>query len=318
VKLFVSTHPFSSTSTIPMQLIKDNNIVLSLNEHGRKNTSQELAEDIKDAEVLVAGTEKITEEVLKNAPSLKLISRVGIGLDGIDFELCQKYGVRVAYTPDAPTMAVAELCVAMMLDLARKVTYSNNNLKANASWNRYMGTLLYGKTVGILGMGRIGKSLIHLLSSFNVKFQVYDINPDLAYGRLYNVVFVSKEEVLKSSDIVSINVPLKEDTKDYITMNELKVMQKHSLLINTARGGIVNEDDLYIALKEDLIASAGIDVFEIEPYDGKLRDLENCLLTCHMGASTIDSRTDMEVQAIEEAIRYKNNQPLKNEVFTNA
>ena len=318
MKLFVSTHPFSSTSSLPMKLIKENGINLSVNEHGRKTTTQELAQDIKDAEVLIAGTEKITEEVLKNAPNLKLISRVGIGLDGIDFELCKKYGVRVSYTPDAPTMAVAELCVGMILDLARKITYTNNNLKENSAWNRHMGTLLYGKTVGILGMGRIGKSLVHLLSSFNVKFIVYDIEPDLAYGRLYNIDFVSKEEVLKHNDIISVNVPLKDDTHDYITLKELKLMQKHSILINTARGGIINENDLYKALKENIISAAAIDVFEVEPYIGNLKELDNCLLTCHMGASTIDSRTDMEVQAIEEAIRYKNNQPLKNEVFSNA
>jgi len=318
MKLFVSTHPFSSTSAIPMQMIKDNNIKLSVNEHGRKNSSEELAQDIKDAEVLIAGTEKITDEVLQNAPNLKLISRVGIGLDGIDFDLCKKYGVRVTYTPDAPTMAVAELCVAMILDLARKVTYTNNNLKTNNSWDRYMGTLLYGKTIGILGMGRIGKSLVHLLSSFNVQFKVYDIEPDLAYGRLYNVKFVSKEEVLKSSDVVSVNVPLKEDTKNYIALPELTLMQKHAILINSARGGIINEADLYSALTKGLIHSAAIDVFEVEPYVGNLKELENCILTCHMGASTIDSRTDMEVQALEEAIRYKNGLPLKNEVFENA
>jgi len=318
MKVFVSTHPFSSTSPIPMQLVKENDIELSVNEHGRKNTSEELANDIKDAEVLVAGTEKITEEVLKNAPKLKLISRVGIGLDGIDFELCKKYGVRVAYTPDAPTMAVAELCVGMILDLARKITYINNNLKEKNSWTRYMGTLLYGKTIGILGMGRIGKSLVHLLSTFNVKFKVYDIEPNLAFGRLYNVAFVSKEELLQSSDVVSVNIPLKEETKDYIAMKELRLMQKHAILINSARGGIINEDDLYIALKDGLINSAAIDVFEEEPYVGNLKELDNCILTCHMGASTVDSRTDMEVQAIEEAIRYKNGEPLKNEVFTNA
>ena len=317
MKVFVSTHPFGSTSNLPMKLVQDNGIVLSKNEHGRKISSSELANDIKDAEVLVAGTEKITEEVLKNAPNLKLISRVGIGLDGIDFNLCKQYGIRVAYTPDAPTMAVAELCVGMILDLARQVTITDKNIRQGI-WKRHMGTLLYGKTVGILGMGRIGKSLIHLLSPFNVNFKVYDTVPDLAYGRLHKVAFVSKDELLKTSDIISVNVPLKEDTKNYICMHELKQMQSHAIIINTARGGIVNEDDLYKALKENIIAGAGVDVFEEEPYEGNLRELNNCLLTCHMGASTIDSRTDMEVQAIEEAIRYKNNQPLKNEVFSNA
>ena len=316
MKVFVSTHPFSSTSPLPMKLVDDNGIELVVNEHERKITTQELAHDIKDAEVLVAGTEKITEEVLQNAPNLKLISRVGIGLDGIDFELCKKYGVRVAYTPDAPTMAVAELCVGLILDLARKISHTDKAIK-NGIWNRHMGMLLYGKTVGVLGMGRIGKSLIHLLSTFNVNFKVYDIEPDLAFGRLYNVDFVSKEELLKSCDVVSVNVPLKKDTEDFIALKELQMMQKHALLINTARGGIVNEEDLYIALKEKMIEGAAIDVFEIEPYKGNLCALDNVLLTCHMGASTIDSRTDMEVQALEEVIRYKNGQKLKNEVFEN-
>jgi len=316
MKLFVSTHPFSSTSSIPMKLIKENSIELSVNEHGRKITTQELAQDIKDAEVLIAGTEKITEEVLKNAPNLKLISRVGIGLDGIDFELCKKYNIRVAYTPDAPTMAVAELCVGMIIDLARKISQTNINIK-NGIWHRHMGTLLYGKTIGIFGMGRIGKSLIHLLSTFNVKFLVHDIEPDLAFGRLYNVDFVLKDELLSNSDIISVNLPLKDDTKNYIDTVEFQKMQKHTLIINTARGGIINEDSLYKALKEELISGAVVDVFEEEPYTGTLCELDNCILTCHMGASTIDSRTDMEVQAIEEAIRYKNGESLKNEVFSN-
>lgn len=316
MNIFISTHPFSSTSNIPLNLIQENGFVLNTNEHGRKITSNELATDIGNAEILIAGTEKITEEVFKNAPNLKLISRVGIGLDGIDFELCKKYGVKVAYTPDAPTMAVAELCVGLILDLARKISNTDKAIK-NGIWNRHMGMLLYGKTIGIFGMGRIGKSLIHLLSSFNVKFQVYDTAPDIAFGRLHHVEFVSKEKVLQNSDIISINVPLKNDTIDYITLKEIQKMQPHALLINTARGGIVNESDLYQALKENIIAGAAIDVFEEEPYKGNLTELENIILTCHMGASTVDSRTDMEIQAIQEAIRFKNKQPLKNEVFEN-
>ncbi len=316
MKVFVSTHPFGSTSPLPMKLLKENNFEVRLNPLEHKMTSQELASEIKDSEILIAGTEKITEEVFQNAPNLKLISRVGIGLDGIDFELCKKYGVRVAYTPDAPTMAVAELCVGMILDLARQITITDKNIRQGI-WKRHMGTLLYGKTVGIFGMGRIGKSLVHLLSSFNVKFLIYDINPDIAFGRLYNVNFVSKEEVLKNSDIVSVNIPLKKDTLDYITIKELSIMKKEAILINSASGGIVNENDLYNALKNNLIAGAAIDVFEEEPYKGNLCELENCILTCHMGASTIDSRTDMEVQAVQESIRFKNNQSLKNEVFAN-
>lgn len=317
MKVFVSTHPFSATSLLPRKMLEENGFTIAVNEHGRKITTQELAQDIKDADILIAGTEKITEEVFKNAPNLKFISRVGIGLDGINFDLCKKYDVKVAYTPDAPTMAVAELCVGLMIDLARKITYTDANLKQKGIWQRYMGTLLYGKTVGIFGMGRIGKSLIHLLQPFNVKFKVYDIEPDIAFARLHNVELVSKERVLQESDFVSINIPLKKDTKNYITLKELQQMKPTAVLINTARGGIVNEDDLHTALKEKVISGAAVDVFEQEPYKGNLTELDNTILTCHMGASTVDSRTAMEVEAVEEAIRYKNNQPLKNEVFSN-
>ncbi|HEC1775382.1 phosphoglycerate dehydrogenase [Campylobacter lari] len=316
MKVFVSTHPFGETSENPLKLLSENGFSVRLNNHGRKISSQELAEDIKDAEILIAGTEKITEEVLQNAPNLKLISRVGIGLDGIDFELCHKYNIKVVYTPDAPTMAVAELCVGLILDLSRKISFTDVNLKQGI-WNRHMGMLLYGKTIGIIGMGRIGKSLIKLLSSFNVSFKVCEPNPDFAFLKMYNIKLVDKEKLLRESDVVSLNLPLKKDTIDYLTLDDLEKMKKSAILINTARGGIVNEQDLFIALRDKIIAGAAVDVFEEEPYKGKLRELDNVVLTCHMGASTIESRTDMETQAVEEAIRYKNNISLKNEVFEN-
>ncbi|EAK1250278.1 3-phosphoglycerate dehydrogenase [Campylobacter lari] len=316
MKVFVSTHPFGETSENPLKLLSENGFNVRLNNHGRKITSQELADDIKDAEILIAGTEKITEEVLQNAPNLKLISRVGIGLDGIDFELCRKYNIKVVYTPDAPTMAVAELCVGLILDLSRKISFTDVNLKQGV-WNRHMGMLLYGKTIGIIGMGRIGKSLIRLLSSFNVSFKVCEPNPDFAFLKMYNIKLVDKEKLLRESDVISLNLPLKKDTIDYLTFDDLKKMKKSAILINTARGGIVNEQDLFIALRDKIIAGAAVDVFEEEPYKGKLRKLDNVVLTCHMGASTIESRTDMETQAVEEAIRYKNNISLKNEIFEN-
>ncbi len=316
MNIFVSTHPFSQTSEIPGQLLKKANLQVRHNPYERKISTGELASEIKSSDALIAGTEKITRDVFKNAPNLKIISRVGIGLDGIDFELCKEFGVRVAYTPDAPSMAVSELCVGLILDVARKISETNTNIKSGI-WHRYMGMLLYGKTVGIIGMGRIGKGLVHLLSAFNMRILVNDINPDLSFGKLNNVSFVAKEQLLKESDVVSINVPLKKDTHDLIKITELKQMKSTSMLINTARGGIVNEADLCVALRKNIIAGAAVDVFEQEPYNGPLTTLENCILTCHMGASTVDSRTAMEVEAVEEVIRFHKGQQLKNEVFSN-
>ena len=313
MKVFVSTQPFSTVSEVPMKLLLDNGVSVKVNQHERSMTSTELAEEIGNSDALIAGVEKITEEVFQKAPNLKLISRVGVGLDGIDFDLCRKYGVRVAYTPDAPTLGVAELCVGMILDLSRKLTSANNNLK-NGIWDKHMGNLIYGKTVGIIGMGRIGKSLVHLLSGFNVNFLAHDIIPDIAFGRLNKIEYVSKDELLKQSDIISIHTPLTKETIDLITSKELKMMKSSAILINTARGGIVHERDLHLALQEKIIVAAAIDVFDEEPYRGELVKLDNCLLTSHMGAATIENRMDMELQATQEVICLLKGEPLSNEI----
>lgn len=313
MKVFISTQPFSTVSKVPMNLLLDNGISVKVNQYERTMTSTELAEEIGNSDALIAGVEKITEEVFQKAPNLKLISRVGAGLDGIDHDLCKKYGVRVAYTPDAPTLGVAELCVGMILDVSRRLTSANNNLK-NGIWDKHMGNLIYGKTVGIIGMGRIGKSLVHLLAGFNVNFLAHDIIPDIAFGRLNKIKYVSKDELLKQSDIISIHTPLTKETIDLISNKELKMMKSNAILINTARGGIVCERDLHLALEEKIIAAAALDVFDEEPYRGELIRLDNCLLTSHMGAATIENRFDMELQATQAVICLLKGEPLSNEI----
>lgn len=318
MKLYVSTDPFSSTSAEPENKLKYSGFDYRFNRYGRKLTSDELAEDIGDVDVLIAGTEKVTRKVFEAAPNLRLISRVGIGLDGIDFDLCKEYGVQVAFTPDAPTIAVAELTVGLIIDLVRKISETSQQLKSSeAKWHRHMGMLLNGKTVGLFGMGRIGKSVIHMLSSFNVKFLVNDIQPDIAFAKLHNIKLVTKTDLLKFSDVVSLHIPLNSETIGFISKKDLELMKPEAFIINTARGGVIDEDALYDALSSHVITGAAIDVFEVEPYKGNLREFDNVILTCHMGASTIDSRTEMEIQAVEEAIRFKVGVPLKNEVFSN-
>lgn len=317
MKLYVSTDPFSSTSAEPENKLKYSGFDYRFNCFGRKLSSEELARDIGDVDILIAGTEKITREVFEAAPNLKLISRVGIGLDGIDFELCKEFGVRVVYTPDAPTIAVAELTVGLILDLARKISETDAKLKSDSRWCRHMGMLLNGKNVGLFGMGRIGKSVIHLLSSFNVKFLVNDLQPDIAFAKLHNVELVTKTDLLKYSDVVSLHIPLNQNTQGFIGKKELELMPSRALIVNTARGGIIDEAALCEALANRTISGAAVDVFENEPYCGDLRLFDEVVLTCHMGASTVDSRTDMEIQAVEEAIRFKAGKPLVNEVFSN-
>jgi D-3-phosphoglycerate dehydrogenase len=317
LKVFVSTTPFGEYCSDSLEVLHRNGFEVFLNPYGRKITSTELADCVKDADILIAGTEKITEEVFRNAPKLKLIARVGIGLDGVDFDLCEKYGVRVTYTPEAPTLAVAELTLGFMIDLLR-LTYQVNEKMHKGLWTRKMGCLLYGKTVGLVGLGRIGKSVSHLLSGFNVKILACEIKPDYAFIRSNSIELVSKQEILERSDILSLHIPLKSDTVNYITEKELKSMKKSSCLINTARGGVVNESDLAKALRNGIISSAAVDVYENEPYNEELCTLENAVLTCHMGACTQESRCQMEGEAVQEVLRFSSGQSLVNEVFANA
>ncbi|UGV40298.1 phosphoglycerate dehydrogenase [Methanococcoides orientis] len=313
-KVFISTHPFGEISTEPLDLLEAEGISYKLNPYGRKITTQELATQIIDCDALIAGTEIIDASVFENAPDLKLISRVGIGLDGVDFDLAKMRNVKVAFTPDAPTVAVAELCMGLILDCLRRITATDRHLR-EGKWHRHMGGLLYGKTVGIIGLGRIGKTLVHLLQPFNVNILANDIDPDMAFGHMMGIEWVDKDSLLENSDVVSLNIPLTESTFHLIDDNALKKMRSTAVLINTARGPVVDELALLSALEEGMIAGAAIDVFENEPYDGPLSQCESVVLTCHMGASTRESRQRMELEATEEIIRYNCNEKLKNEVL---
>lgn len=313
-KVFISTHPFAEISSKPLEILEAEGISYALNPYNRKIKTSELATLITDCDALIAGTEIIDASVFENAPHLKLISRVGIGLDGIDFNLAKRHNVKVAFTPDAPTIAVAELCLGLMLDCLRMITATDRHLR-EGTWHRHMGALLYGKTVGIIGMGRIGKTLTHLLRPFNVKIIANDIEPDIAFSRMMDIEWVDKEKLLEKADVVSLNLPLTKDTYNLINESTLKNMKTSAILVNTSRGPIVDESALINALNKKMIAGAAIDVYETEPYEGPLSKCETAVLTCHMGASTKESRQMMELEATEEIVRYNRNEILKNEVL---
>lgn len=313
-KVFISTHPFGEISSKPLDLLEAEGISYRLNPYGRKITASELATQIKDCDALIAGTERIDASVFENAPNLKLISRVGIGLDGVDFDLAKIHDVKVAFTPDAPTVAVAELCIGLMFDCLRMITATDRHLR-EGKWHRHMGGLLYGKTVGIIGLGRIGKTLAHLLQPFNVKIMANDIEPDMAFGHMMGIEWVDKNSLLENSDVVSLNVPLTKSTYHLVDDKAIEKMKSTAILINTARGPVVDESALVAALQQGMIAGAAVDVFENEPYDGPLNQCETAVLTCHMGASTKESRQRMELEATDEIIRYNRNEKLINEVF---
>ena len=285
-----------------------------VNPLGRKLKERELADLIGDYDVLIAGTEPITESVMARADRLKLIARVGIGLDSVDLHAARRRGIRVAYTPDAPAMAVSDLAIGLMISLLRHVQVSNSQMRAG-HWYRHLGRRLGVLTVGIIGLGRVGAGVLRRLQGFGPpRVLVNDILENRALELAFRFAWSDKETIFREADVVTLHVPLTAQTRNMIQREQLDMMRPDALLINTARGGVVNEADLHAVMKAGHLGGAAVDVFEQEPYDGPLREIERCLLTAHMGSMSVDCRTRMEIEATQEAVRFLTGQPLESEV----
>jgi D-3-phosphoglycerate dehydrogenase len=233
-----------------------------------------------------------------------MISRVGIGLDSVDLLAAAERDIKVSYTPDAPAPAVAELTIGMMLTLLRSVHVSNSQMHSG-EWYRFFGRRLSEVVIGIIGVGRIGQGVLEHLKGFgNPKILVNDVLIKDNVADKFDIEWTSKEELYKRADIVSLHLPLTSETKDMIRKNHLLSMKSDAIIINTSRGGIVNEEDLYDVMQSGHLSGAAIDVFNEEPYDGPLKEIERCLLTAHMGSMSVDCRTRMEIEATEEVVRF--------------
>ena len=309
-RVLITTVPFGEKDKRPLELLDSKGIEYVINPLNRKLTELELAELVTNFDAIIAGTEPISDFVMDNAKQLKFISRVGIGLDSVDLLAAKKRGIAVSYTPDAPAPAVSELTIGLMLSLLRFTHISNTHMH-NGKWHRYFGRRLKEVTVGIIGFGRIGKGVLKHLEGFSCnKILVNDVIEEVNVSSSLDVEWVDKDEIYRQADIITLHVPLTDLTKNMINKEQLLIMKKDAILINTSRGGIINEKDLFDILCKDHLSGVAIDVFQQEPYNGPLNTIERCLLTAHMGSMSIDCRTAMEVEATEEVVRFLTNKPL--------
>lgn len=296
LKIVITTTSFGKYDNLPAELCKARRFEVILNPFGRKIKSDELVEIAKEAVGLIAGTEPITEAVLLKLPSLKVISRCGAGMDNIDLDAAKKLGIKVFNTPNAPTLAVAEMTVGLILNLLRKINQMDASIR-DGRWEKQMGNLLSGKKIGVVGFGRIGRKVAGMLSFFGCEIMFAD--PFVEDGTL-GFKKLPLEELLSVADIVTLHVPSGDRL---IGAREIGLMKKSAWLINVSRGGVVDEEALYHALKEGHISGAALDVFEQEPYTGLLRELNNVILTPHIGSYAKESRIEMEMQAVENLLR---------------
>jgi D-3-phosphoglycerate dehydrogenase len=313
LKIMVSTYPFGISNDTPIKQLEG--IDVHYNDVKRKYSREELIERLVKYQpnILIAGTEKYDSEILDLIPGLKMISRVGIGLDSIPIEECEKRGIKVAYTPEAPSNAVAEMTICQMLNMLREIQDSHSSMM-DGKWHRFIGREIRNCTIGVIGCGRIGSLVVEKLEGLKPRrIYVHDIDIEKAKD-LPRSEYSKKMQILSECDIITLHMPGGEDNMNYISYGEFGIMKKDVCLINTSRGGIVDEVALYNFLSTNPSSKAAVDTFIDEPYEGNLKSLHNCYMTPHLGSCTHTSRFHMEVGAVEEVLNFINNKPLINEV----
>ncbi|MBI2414827.1 D-glycerate dehydrogenase [candidate division WWE3 bacterium] len=276
---------------------------------GAPLSTKELIDGIKDADAIIAVIpDKITREILLSAPKLKIVAHYAVGYDNIDIAAASEMGIYVSNTPGDLTEAVAEHALALMLSVGRQIPLADKFTRAGEYkfWDPmiFLGPRFGGKTLGLVGFGRIAKHLAKLAKNgFGMRILYNDVQRDEALEKDLGAMFVSLDDLLGESDFVSIHVPLLPSTKHLITDRELRKMKPTAYLINTARGPIVDEDSLILALQEKWIEGAAIDVFEEEPnIRTELKQLDNVVLTPHIGSATREARIEMSRMVAENIL----------------
>lgn len=263
---------------------------------------EELIPFLQQCDYVIVGLDKITDEVLSQCPRLKVVSKYGVGLDNIDFAACAKHGVKVVYPKGVNKRSVTEEVIGSALSLLRNL-YVTSNLLKNGEWLVQGGRQLTNATFGIIGVGHIGKDLIELLKPFNCKILVNDIIDQSEYYLSVGAKAVSKEEIFQKCDVISIHTPLDESTRHMINNETLGLMKKDAILINAARGGIVDDEALKQALLGKIIAGAALDVYEIEPaHDKALLEIPNLMCMPHIGGNAKEAVVAMGNAAITNLI----------------
>jgi D-3-phosphoglycerate dehydrogenase len=285
---------------------------LILNPFDRPLTEGELIPMMQGMDALVAGNDAVTAAVIAaSAPTLKIVAKHGVGYNNIDIRMAKQHGIPVTITPGANSQSVADLTLGLMLAISRRIPQLDKLVRGN-SWGRIPGNELGGKVLGIVGMGSIGGEVAKRALGFDMKIIAYDIQSRQDFIDKYRVTYLPLAELLAQADYISLHAPAIPETVGMINRDTLRTMKKTAYLINTARGDLIVEEDLYSALSQNMIAGAALDTFIEEPLrDSRLVELENIILTPHAGANTREAVIRTGVTAAEEVVRVLSGQQPK-------
>ena len=299
-KLVISTSSFDVEGNSSLNHLKDSGMHIVRNSYKRKLTEDEAIELLgEDAIGMIAGIEPLTERVFSSAKNLKVVSRCGAGLDSVELAAAKLHGISVFNTPEAPAQAVAELTMGLMLAALRRICQTDRLLRAN-EWPRVQGQLFAAQTVGIIGLGHIGKRVARLSQAFDARVIAHDPHID---PTSHGVESVSLEELFAEANVISLHVPYTTDTHHLLNAKSFARMKPGSIIINAARGGLIDEAALDEALISGHLGMAALDVFEQEPYHGPLTKNDRMILTSHIGSLAKESRKCMELEAAENLLK---------------
>ena len=268
------------------------------NDKGLSLSGDSLVEFLDGYEKAITALEEIDESVLKQLPGLRVIGKYGVGLDMIDFHAMKKYNVRLGWTGGVNKRSVSELVISYSIALLHKTVFANSEVK-KGEWYQVKGRQLTDCTVGIIGCGHVGKDLVRLLQPFNCKILAHDILDFKDFYVKYGVTSVNLEDLISQSDVVTLHLPLDRSTKNILDSDKLNLLKNDAVLINLARGGLINEIALMKLLGNNKIAGVALDVFEVEPpIDQNFANMDNVLITPHIGGSTEEAILAMGMAAI--------------------
>jgi D-3-phosphoglycerate dehydrogenase / 2-oxoglutarate reductase len=261
-------------------------------------TEDETISTLRGINALIAGGEWLTDKVFAAVPELRVVARAGVGYDRVDIPAATRHGVAVTITPTANHAAVAEHTLALLFGVTRQIAINDRTMRAG-QWIRRALAPVRGRTIGLVGLGRIGRSTAVRCAALGIKVIAFEVKPDLAFVKQHAIELVTFDELLKRSDFVSLHCPLSDETRGLMNADAFTKMKPGSLFINTARGGLVVEADLIAALESGHLGGAGLDVFEKEPPDPKnpLFQMDQVVVSPHVGGGDTQSNADMGAEA---------------------
>lgn len=301
-KVLVTARSFGSADESAVKLLEENNCSVVKLTAANGPIPDQLKRELPAADAVIAGLEVYDRDLLAGAPNLKVISRYGVGYDKIDLDAAAEFKIMVTTTPGANGDSVADMAVALMLNAARNVSFMDQSIREK-NQQRPTGIEMWGKTLGVIGAGRIGQGVARRCKGFQMKILCYDTYRDEAFIKECAAEYTDFETIITEADFITIHAPLNEETRDMFSAEQFQKMKSRAVIVNTARGGIINEAALYEALKSGEIGAAGLDATIAEPpYDSPLLALPNCTITPHAGAATFEASSKMSLMAAHNVI----------------